>query len=347
MSGDRSGLALCQSPTASPACSARRDVLVAELPEAAAEEPIEGSQHWSAQQDFPPREHSVAPAQQVHAEMNHGHENRHNDGLSETLTVAEQLLHSFLTLPETPHSATRLGQFAAVVPLRRPTSSPSSAVTWTTPRPDCQNHLLHRCVTAGAVWDAALGVGRGTHSGRRPYRPVVIESSTMPAARRSSRRARCGSTTWRGSFVDSMPASSTPKRVYAEAAASAAPETTDSPRSTARVLQLRLPGAPARAPSFFANPLAPTSTAAVPRAPAMSSFSARSSLRPGSPTSRGSTSAGCMPFFIRSIATISPAVPVSASSRAGPVSPMGARAMPTPPAATEAEATNTYDRPLR
>src|SRR5699024_1455950 len=271
MSGDRSGLALCQSPTASPACSARRDVLVAELSEARHEEPEDDSVDGTDQQRLPPVECAIGPAEQIHGEIDEREEQSHAHAGSETLTVAEQLLHRFLTLPETPHSATRVGQFAAVVPLRRPTSSPSSAVTWATPRPDCQNHLLHRCVMAGAVWDAALDVGRGTHGERRPYRPVVIESSTMPAARRSSRRARCGSTTWRGSFVDSMPASSTPKRVYAEAAASAAPETTDSPRSTARVLQLRLPGAPARAPSFFVNTLAPTSTAAVPRAPAMSS----------------------------------------------------------------------------
>src|SRR5699024_8013787 len=128
-----------------------------------------------------------------------------------------------------------------IMPLRRPTSSPSSAVTWATPRPDCQNHLLHRCVMAGAVWDAALDVGRGTHGGRRPYRPVVIESSALPAARRASGRARGGPAPGRGSFVVALPAARPPKRVYAEAAASAAPETTDSPRSAARALHLALP----------------------------------------------------------------------------------------------------------
>src|SRR5699024_3549548 len=89
-------------------CSAGSDLFVAELAEAGPEEPVEDTHHRSAQQDLPPREHTVAPAQQIHADMNHGHENRHNDGLSEALTVPEQLLHSFLTLPETSHSATCL-----------------------------------------------------------------------------------------------------------------------------------------------------------------------------------------------------------------------------------------------
>ena len=140
----------------------------------------------------------------------------------------------------------------------------------------------------------------------------------MPAARRAARRAFCGSITRRGSFTDSSPAFSTPKRVRAEAVSSAAP-------LAAATTRLRPPRS-------------------VPMPPAIARRSAQVRSLPGVPVSSGSRSKGCIDSFIRCMLATSPATPAAARSRAGPASATGVVTIAAPPAARLAEEAKRYGR---
>src|SRR5699024_5890662 len=76
----------------------------------------------------------------------------------------------------------------------------------------------------GALWRTAIG--RPSRGRDERGQRLVIESSVMPAARRSASRRFCGSIVYRGSFAESSPACTIPSRVNAEPASSATPLTT-------------------------------------------------------------------------------------------------------------------------
>lgn len=91
-----------------------------ELTEAGHEEPENYALKQTKQQRSPPVEGAVAPAEDVHTEIDQWEEDRHEHTGSDGLTILEQLLHRFLTLPDELNFASDV----ASLPRFQPVASP-------------------------------------------------------------------------------------------------------------------------------------------------------------------------------------------------------------------------------